>query len=30
MTDLKKGTFPSMMQDPFADDLTQPFWDAAA
>ncbi len=30
MTDLKQGTFPSMMQDPYADDLTQPFWDAAA
>ena len=30
MTDTKRGTFPSMMQDPFADELTQPFWDAAA
>ena len=30
MTDLIQGTFPSMLQDPFADDLTQPFWDAAA
>ncbi len=30
MTDLKRGTFPSMMQDPYADDLTQPFWAAAA
>jgi uncharacterized OB-fold protein len=30
MTDLIKGTFPSMLKDPFADALTQPFWDAAA
>ena len=30
MPDLKQGTFPSMMQDPFADEVTQPFWDAAA
>lgn len=29
MTDLKQGTFPAPMLDPFADDLTQPFWDAA-
>src|ERR1700722_14137263 len=29
MTDLTQGTFPSMMQDPFADESTQPFWDAA-
>jgi len=30
MTDLTQGTFPAMMKDPFADDLTQPFWDAAS
>jgi uncharacterized protein len=30
MADLKQGTFPSMMKDPFADEVTQPFWDAAA
>ena len=30
MTDLTRGTFPAMMKDPFADALTQPFWDAAA
>src|SRR5580692_6752886 len=30
MTDLIKGTFPSMLKDPFADAMTQPFWDAAA
>ncbi len=30
MPDLKQGTFPSMMNDPFADEVTQPFWDAAA
>ena len=30
MTDLIKGTFPAMMKDPYADALTQPFWDAAA
>jgi uncharacterized OB-fold protein len=30
MPDLKQGTFPSMMKDPFADEVTQPFWDAAA
>ncbi len=29
MTDLTQGTFPAMMKDPFADELTQPFWDAA-
>src|SRR6202042_2548452 len=30
MTDLIRGTFPSLMKDPFADAWTQPFWDAAA
>jgi uncharacterized OB-fold protein len=30
MTDLIRGTFPSMLKDPFADASTQPFWDAAA
>jgi uncharacterized OB-fold protein len=29
MRELIKGTFPSMLQDPFADETTQPFWDAA-
>jgi uncharacterized OB-fold protein len=29
MTDLIKGTFPAMMKDPYADEATQPFWDAA-
>ena len=30
MTDLIRGTFPSIMKDPYADEATQPFWDAAA
>jgi hypothetical protein len=30
MSELVRGTFPSMMKDPFADASTQPFWDAAA
>ena len=30
MSDLIRGTFPSMLRDPFADAWTQPFWDAAA
>ena len=30
MPKLTQGTFPAMMKDPFADELTQPFWDAAA
>jgi len=29
MTELKRGTYPATMKDPFADELTQPFWDAA-
>jgi len=29
MTALKQGTYPAMMQDPYADATTQPFWDAA-
>ena len=29
MTDLIQGTFPAMMKDPYADEATQPFWDAA-
>ena len=29
MSDLKRGTFPAMLTDPFADETTQPFWDAA-
>jgi len=30
MSELTRGTFPSMMKDPYADATTQPFWDAAA
>ena len=29
MTELTRGTYPSMLKDPFADAITQPFWDAA-
>jgi uncharacterized OB-fold protein len=29
MTELVQGTYPAMMKDPFADETTQPFWDAA-
>jgi uncharacterized OB-fold protein len=29
MAELKKGVFPSPIQDPFADETSQPFWDAA-
>ena len=29
MSELKRGTYPAMMKDPFADAVTQPFWDAA-
>jgi uncharacterized OB-fold protein len=29
MTELTRGTYPSMMQDPYADGTTQSFWDAA-
>jgi uncharacterized protein len=29
MTDLVRGTYPAMMHDPYADAITQPFWDAA-
>ncbi|GMU78859.1 MAG: hypothetical protein AMXMBFR46_16530 [Acidimicrobiia bacterium] len=29
MADLRPGVFPAMMHDPFADAVTQPFWDAA-
>jgi uncharacterized OB-fold protein len=29
MAELKKGVFPSPIQDPFADESTQPFWSAA-
>jgi hypothetical protein len=28
MSELKRGTYPAMMKDPFADAVTQPFWDA--
>lgn len=26
---VKQGVYPAMMRDPYADDTTQPFWDAA-
>ena len=29
MTELRRGTYPATMRDPFADAITQPFWDAA-
>src|SRR5271154_2693407 len=29
MTELKRGVYPAMLKDPFADATTQPFWDAA-
>jgi uncharacterized protein len=29
MTELRRGVYPAMMKDPFADATTQPFWDAA-
>jgi uncharacterized protein len=29
MAELEQGIYPSMMKDPFADAVTQPFWDAA-
>jgi uncharacterized protein len=29
MSERQRGTFPVAMKDPFADELTQPFWDAA-
>ena len=29
MTGAQRGVVPAGMDDPFADDLTQPFWDAA-
>jgi uncharacterized protein len=29
MSELKRGTYPAMLKDPFADAVTQPFWDAA-
>jgi uncharacterized OB-fold protein len=29
MSELIQGVFPAMFQDPFADESTQPFWDAA-
>ena len=28
-TELKKGVVPPMLQDPYADDVTQPFWTSA-
>jgi uncharacterized protein len=30
MTDLVRGVWPSPIDDPYADERTQPFWDAAA
>ena len=29
MAELRPGVFPAPLQDPYADDCTQPFWDAA-
>ena len=29
MSELKKGVFPALIDDPYADDNTQPFWDFA-
>lgn len=29
MTELTQGVFPARLDDPYADELTQPFWDAA-
>jgi uncharacterized OB-fold protein len=29
MAETRPGVFPSMFQEPFADEATQPFWDAA-
>jgi hypothetical protein len=29
MSELKKGVYPPTIKDPFADEHTQPFWDAA-
>ncbi len=29
MTDPQRGVYPAMLQDSFADEMTQPFWDAA-
>ena len=29
MTELRRGVFPAPMKDPYADERTQPFWDAA-
>jgi uncharacterized OB-fold protein len=30
MTDIRQGVYPSPIDDPYADEATQPFWDAAA
>jgi uncharacterized OB-fold protein len=29
-TDIRQGVYPSPIDDPYADEVTQPFWDAAA
>ena len=29
MTDVRQGVYPTPLDDPFADDRTRPFWDAA-
>jgi uncharacterized protein len=29
MTEVRQGVFPAMFNDPYADETTQPFWDAA-
>ena len=30
MSEIRHGVYPSPIDDPYADDMTQPFWDAAA
>src|SRR4051794_24002540 len=30
MNDIRQGVYPSPIDDPYADEMTQPFWDAAA
>jgi uncharacterized OB-fold protein len=30
MSEIRQGVYPSPIEDPYADEMTQPFWDAAA
>ena len=30
MSEIRQGVYPSPIDDPYADEMTQPFWDAAA